>query len=144
MLSKNISTLMLFVKPKKLGIEFTGFTDPLGVGVINAYRLFAWAQQQGKAVEYMLACFKAIYVKGIDLANHENLEDIFKELSLNIEDAYAFQAQHDWQQWADLNQIDLTNLNLWGVPSFSYGNVSYWGQDRIPALEKEINYLRDN
>lgn len=133
-----------FREAKKLGIEFTGFTDPLGTGVINAYRLFAWAQQQGKAVEYMLACFKAIYVNGIDLANHQSLENIFKELSLNIADAYAYQEQHDWQQWADINQIDLTNLNLWGVPSFSYESASYWGQDRIPALEKEINYFQSN
>lgn len=133
-----------FREAKKLGIEFTGFTDPLGSGVINVYRLFSWAQQQGKGVDYMLACFKAIYVNGIDLANHENLKTIFKELSLNIEDAYAYQEQHDWQQWADTNQIDLTNLNLWGVPSFSYANNSYWGQDRIPALEQQINHHKDN
>lgn len=133
-----------FREAKKLGIEFTGFTDPLGAGVINVYRLFAWAQQQGKGVDYMLACFKAVYVNGIDLADPENLKIIFKELSLNIEDAYAYQEQHDWQQWADMNQIDLTNLNLWGVPSFSYATTSYWGQDRIQALEQEINHHKNN
>lgn len=131
-----------FREAKKLGIEFTGFTDPLGAGVINAYRLFAWAEQQGKAVEYMLACFKAIYVNGIDLANLASFDLIFKELSLNIEDAYAYQDQHDWQQWADMNQVELTNLDLWGVPSFSYGKNSYWGQDRILAIEKEITFKR--
>jgi len=129
---------------KKLGIEFNGFTDPLGVGVMNAYRLFAWAQQQGKAHEYMLACFKAIYVNGIDLANPEHIETIYKDLSLNVEDGYGYQEQHDWQQWADLNQVELTNLNLWGVPSFSYGKSSYWGQDRILVLEKEINLVKIN
>lgn len=123
---------------KKLDIEFKGFTDPLGDGVINAYRLFAWAQQQGKAIEYILACFRAIYVDGIDLAIAENVDSIFENLALDVEAAKAYQQEHDWQQWADLNQMSLTQLNYWGVPSFSYGESSYWGQDRISSLEKEI------
>tara|TARA_R110000744_G_scaffold167351_7_gene284765 strand:+ start:8405 stop:9703 length:1299 start_codon:yes stop_codon:yes gene_type:complete len=127
---------------KKLGIEFNGFTDPLGDGVINAYRLFAWAQQQGKAVEYILACFQAIYVDGIDLANPENVKTIFRKLALDVDDATIYQEQNDWQQWADINQVELTKLNLWGVPCFSYGGYSYWGQDRIFELEKEIKTFR--
>ncbi|MBA6389813.1 DsbA family protein [Colwellia sp. BRX10-3] len=127
---------------KKLGIEFNGFVDPLGSGVINAYRLFAWAQQQGKATEYILACFRAIYVDGIDLSKANNIDDLMKNLALDIEAANAYQLQHDWQQWADTNQVDLTKLDLWGVPCFSYGECCYWGQDRIPLLEEEIKNLK--
>ena len=123
---------------KKLGIEFNGFVDPLGEGVINAYRLFAWAQEQGKATEYIWACFRAIYVNGIDLTDSVNVDNIVKGLGLDVDEANAYQHQHDWQQWADINQVDLTKLNLWGVPCFSYAESSYWGQDRIPFLEKEI------
>jgi len=126
---------------KKLDIEFRGFTDPLGDGVINAYRLFAWAQQQGKAIEYILACFRAIYVDDIDLAITENVDSIYKSLALDVDAAKAYQQEHDWQQWADLNQMSLTQLNYWGVPSFSYGESSYWGQDRISSLEKEIKHF---
>jgi 2-hydroxychromene-2-carboxylate isomerase len=127
---------------KKLGIEFNGFVDPLGSGVINAYRLFSWAQQQGKATEYILACFRAIYVDGIDLSNAKNIDDLMKNLALDIEAANAYQQEHDWQQWVDTNQIDLTKLDLWGAPCFSYGECCYWGQDRIPLLEEEIKNLK--
>tara|TARA_R110000787_G_scaffold142302_4_gene255924 strand:+ start:225 stop:1439 length:1215 start_codon:yes stop_codon:yes gene_type:complete len=123
---------------KRLGIEFNGFADPLGEGVMNAYRLFAWAEQQGKASEYMLACFRAIYVDDIDLTKSANVDNIMQDLALDVDDANAYQQQHDWQQWADINQVDLAKLNFWGVPSFSYGERSFWGQDRIPALESEI------
>ena len=126
---------------KRLNIEFNGFSDPLGNGVMNAYRCFAWAQQQGKGTEYMLACFRAIYVEGIELANPVNVENIMKNLALNIDDANVYQQEHDWQQWADINQIELSKLSLWGVPCFTYGVCSYWGQDRIPLLEKEIKLL---
>ncbi len=126
---------------ERLNIEFNGFSDPLGKGVINAYRCFAWAQQQDKGTEYMLACFRAIYVQGIELANPVNVENIMKNLALNIDDANAYQQEHDWQQWADINQIELSKLSLWGVPCFTYGACSYWGQDRIPLLEKEIKLL---
>jgi len=129
---------------KKLNIEFTGFVDPLGDGVINAYRFFAWAELQGKATEYMLACFRAIYVDGIELADAKSVDKIMKKLTLNVDDARAFQQDHDWQQWADVNQVALNKLNLWGVPCFTYGKSSYWGQDRIPLLEKEIKSTLSN
>jgi 2-hydroxychromene-2-carboxylate isomerase len=126
---------------KRLGIEFNGFVDPTRDGVINVYRLFSWAQEQGKGIEYMLACFRAIYVNGIDLSKAKHVNTIFKQLALNVDDANRYQQQHDWQQWADINQIELTKLNLWGVPCFSYGRYSFWGQDRIPALAAAINEL---
>jgi len=129
---------------KKLGIEFNGFVDPLAEGVINVYRLFAWAQQQGKATEYMMACFRAIYVDGIDLSNRANIEQVMHKLALDVEAANAYQQQHDWQQWADINQMDLSKLNLWGVPCFSYSRYSFWGQDRMPLLEKEIKLFLSN
>lgn len=127
----------------KHGIEFNGFTDPLRAGVINVYRLFAWAEFNGQACNYMLACFRAVYVNEIDLSKSNNIAAIYAELALNIKDAEAYQATHDWQQWADMNQADLAEINFWGVPSFSFAQYSYWGQDRIPYLENTINELND-
>lgn len=123
---------------KKLAIEFNGFVDPLGAGVINAYRMFAWAEKQGQAKEYMLACFRAVYVENIDLSVAENVDSILEKLGLDKVAAHAYSARHDWQQWADCNQKALTALEFWGVPCFKLDNHSYWGQDRIPYLEKEI------
>ncbi|WP_158089105.1 DsbA family protein [Cognaticolwellia mytili] len=123
---------------KKLNIEFNGFVDPLGDGVINAYSMFAWAQQQGKGKEYMLACFRAVYVENIDLSDTENIDIIIEELALDKQAAHAYKAKNNWQQWADNNQAELTSLAFWGVPCFKMKNFSYWGQDRISILEKEI------
>ena len=92
----------------------------------------------------MLACFRAIYVDGIELADAKSVDKIMKKLTLNVDDARAFEKNHDWQQWADVNQVALNKLNLWGVPCFTYGQSSYWGQDRIPLLEKEIKSTLSN
>ncbi len=123
---------------KKLNIEFNGFVDPIGAGVINAYGMFAWAEQQGKAKEYILACFRAIYVDNIDLSESKNIENIVDVLALDYQQATAYQTEHHWQQWADNNQVELTKLAFWGVPCFKLANSSYWGQDRIQFLEEEI------
>jgi 2-hydroxychromene-2-carboxylate isomerase len=123
---------------KKLNIEFNGFVDPLGAGVINAYAMFAWAQQQGKEIDYMLACFRAVYVDNIDLSCIENVDNIINVLGLDSQQAHTYQAEHDWQQWADNNQIELTTLKFWGVPCFKLKNAKYWGQDRIQLLEQKI------
>ena len=38
------------------------------------------------------------------------------------------------------NQKDLEKLGLWGVPSFHYKGLSFWGQDRISFLEAIIRF----
>lgn len=123
---------------RKLNIEFNGFADPIGAGVVNVYKMFAFASSKGKGTEYMLACFRAVYVNDIDLSQAVKVDDILVKLALNVEEAQAYQAEHDWQIWADKNQVELTKLAFWGVPCFKWKNNSYWGQDRIIFLEKEI------
>jgi 2-hydroxychromene-2-carboxylate isomerase len=35
----------------------------------------------------------------------------------------------------------MTNLGLWGVPSFRVGDVAVWGQDRLWVIETELQRL---
>ena len=89
-----------------------------------------------------MACFRAIYVNGIDLTNPVNVDNIVKGLGLDVDEANAYQQQHDWQQWADINQVELTKLNLWGVPCFSYRESAFGGKIVFHALEKEIKLFQ--
>jgi 2-hydroxychromene-2-carboxylate isomerase len=44
----------------------------------------------------------------------------------------------DWRAWAEENRQLLVGKGCWGVPSFAYGNLAVWGQDRIWAIEDAI------
>lgn len=120
------------------GIPYSSFIDPIGLGVIKCFELFAYAQAQGKSLAFIEAVFNAIYVRNIDVAITNNLIKLCENLALDYQTALKYGLDHDWQQWSDENQIALDELGFWGVPCFRFGNAAYWGQDRLAEIEKAI------
>lgn len=114
------------------------FIDPAGQGVVNSYQLFPYAEKHGKAIEYIDALFEAVFVRGMDLAKTENLVHICQQIRLDYKAAIVFSKEHDWQQITDLHQTKLDNLGFWGVPCFTYDEVSCWGQDKLWQIEEKI------
>lgn len=43
------------------------------------------------------------------------------------------------------NLAELKSWDLWGVPSFQYGDQQWWGQDRFRSIEDAIvdDLMRD-
>ena len=123
---------------KSLKIPFNGFVDPLGEGVVNTYKLFAYANAQGKAEAYMEKVFEAIYVRNLNLADKANIVLLCRELELDCQAAVEYALQHDWQEWVDLHQVEISEMEFWDVPCFRYRNANCWGQDRLWQIEQEI------
>ena len=44
----------------------------------------------------------------------------------------------DWRRWAEVNQAALIASGFWGVPSFVYGEVKVWGQDRLWRIDQAM------
>ncbi|GLX77948.1 2-hydroxychromene-2-carboxylate isomerase [Thalassotalea insulae] len=119
-------------------IDFRGFVDPLGKGIIDCYQLVSYADSQGKAIDYIEQVFQAIYVDGLDVANPDVIKEVCRRLGLNYQHAMRYNEQHDWQQWVDNNQVELEKMGFWGVPCFKYRDISCWGQDRLVQIEQAI------
>ncbi|MBB6543707.1 DsbA family protein [Thalassotalea piscium] len=120
------------------GIPYCSFVDPIGQGVIKCFQLFAYAQAQGKSLAFIQAVFDAIYINNIDVAITNNLINLCKAIELDYQAALEYGLANDWQQWSDENQMALDKLGFWGVPCFRYGDVAYWGQDRLAEIEKAV------
>lgn len=114
------------------------FIDPAGQGVINSYQLFPYAEAKGKSIEYIDAIFEAVFVRGMDLAKTENIARICEEIALDYNAAISFSKENDWQQMTDLHQTTLDKLGFWGIPCFTYDEVSCWGQDKLWQIEEKI------
>lgn len=114
------------------------FIDPAGQGVINSYQLFPYAEAQGKAIEYIDAIFKAVFVLGMDLAKTQSLVTICEQIHLDYYAAIDFSKENDWQQITDLHQTALDKLGFWGIPCFTYDELSCWGQDKLWQIEEKI------
>jgi 2-hydroxychromene-2-carboxylate isomerase len=123
---------------QQANIPFSATTCLTEQGIINCYQVFAYAEHQGKAIDYIEAVFEAIYVNNIDLALLVNLKDICRILELDYQQALVYGESHDWQQWSDVNQTALDKIGLWGVPCFSYQDTHCWGQDRLAQIEQAI------
>ena len=122
---------------KRFGIPFGKVCDPLGEGVNNCMALFTYARQQGKDKEFIAATSTGIWAQGMDMSQQGNLRKIIKSIGLDWEQAKKHLSA-DWQPMAEGNRNDLEALGLWGVPSFKYGDLVIWGQDRLWALEEAI------
>jgi 2-hydroxychromene-2-carboxylate isomerase len=122
----------------KLEVPFTGITDPLGQGIINAFQVFAYADKENKGLAFIKSAFNAIYVDGLDLSQNSVIASLCKQHKLNYEEALEHNNEHDWQQWSDCNQASLDGMGLWGAPCFRFKETTCWGQDRLAQIEQAI------
>ncbi len=119
-------------------IAFGKIADPLGEGVERCMALFYFAKQQAKEKQLVDAISQGIWAEGIDTASDKGLRRLVCRAGLDWGQAKKCLAEQDWKVQAEKNQRDLNQLGLWGVPSFQYQGLAFWGQDRLAAIIKEI------
>jgi len=129
---------------RKLGLPYGFVADPLGPGVERCYALFEYARSQGRELDYMLAYARAVNAEGIRSETDAGLEQIVTRAGLDWQSARPLLSDTRWRSWAETNRQAMYDLGLWGVPSFRYGNVSCWGQDRLWLIEEEIRARTGN
>ncbi|WP_036133607.1 DsbA family protein [Marinobacter nitratireducens] len=122
----------------KLGIPYGFVADPLGSGVERCYALFEYARSQGREIDYMRTYARAVNAEGIRSETDAGLKVIVKRAGLNWQAAKPLLNDESWRDWAEDNRKAMYECGLWGVPSFRYGHVSCWGQDRLWVIENAI------
>jgi 2-hydroxychromene-2-carboxylate isomerase len=126
----------------KLGIDYGFVADPLGEGVKRCYALFKYAQSLGKETGFLLNYAEAVNAQGIRSETDAGLRIIVERTGLDW--AYAQQLLKDddcseqWQVWAEENRAQMLALGSWGVPTFQYGDLVLWGQDRAGLIERAV------
>ena len=115
-------------------IPFGKFMDPLGKGIINCLKVFPLAKEENKAFEYCLTLFESIWANGVDVSKIKNFQRILKPLEFDPEKIQDQIENFDPDPYLEKNKVELFALELWGVPSFTDGHDTFWGQDRIPFI----------
>ncbi|MEP6133352.1 DsbA family protein, partial [Marinobacter sp.] len=122
----------------KLGIPYGFVADPLGSGVERCYALFEYARSLGRETDYMLTYARAVNAEGIRSETNAGLKVIVERAGLDWQKAKALLNDQSWRGWVEDNRKAMYDCGLWGVPSFRYGAVSCWGQDRLWIIKDEI------
>jgi 2-hydroxychromene-2-carboxylate isomerase len=122
----------------KLGIPYGFVADPLGPGVERCYALFDYARSQGRKIDYMRSYARAVNAEGIRSETDAGLKQIVERAGLDWQKARMHLNDESWRDWAEDNRLAMYECGLWGVPSFRYGAVSCWGQDRLWIIDQAI------
>ncbi len=122
----------------KYGIEFGVVADPLGKGVERCYALIEFAQSAGKAVEFFESAARGVWAEGIRSDTDEGLKVLVERAGLDWEQARALLQNDSWRERVQLNLTEMYGHDLWGVPSFIYGDLKVFGQDRLDCVERAI------
>ncbi|MBE0486921.1 DsbA family protein [Marinobacter sp.] len=122
----------------KLSIPYGFVADPLGPGVERCYALFEYARSEGREIDYMRSYARAVNAEGIRSETDAGLKVIVERAGLDWQKAKTRLDDESWRDWAEDNRQAMYECGLWGVPSFRYGAVSCWGQDRLWVIDETI------
>ena len=127
---------------EKLAIDYGFVADPLGKGVENCYLLFSYAQSLGCEQQFILNYAQAVNAQGVRSETDAGLKVIVQRSGMDWDYAKSIlqnpKADKEWRQWAESNRQEMLALGSWGVPTFQYGDLVLWGQDRIGIIESKI------
>lgn len=122
----------------KLGIAYGFVADPLGPAVERCYALLDYARREDRLTEFLLSFARGVNAEGIRAETDAGLARIVGRAGLDWETARPLLADSDWRREVDSNLEEMRSLGLWGVPCFRYGDIHFWGQDRLGLMEQAI------
>jgi 2-hydroxychromene-2-carboxylate isomerase len=123
----------------RLGIPFGHVCDPLGKGIGYSLAVFFnCAVGKGLELELARSVMQGIWSEARDVAHIPDLLFLAGRAGIGEAEVRAAIEDPSWQDKGQANRDALTELGLWGVPSFRIGSYSTWGQDRLPLVEAEI------
>lgn len=120
------------------GITLGPWCDPLGAGVERCMAVFRYAGSQRKSRDFMLAAAAGIWSEGLDVASDKGLRTVTERVGLFWPEVVAAMADASWRAEAERNERTLVEFGAWGVPTFVFGTLALWGQDRLWLLARQI------
>ena len=124
---------------RRMNIPFGRICDPLGLAVERGCSLIGYARNQDRAANYFGSFLRGVWADGIDAKTDTGLAYIVERAGLDWGEAKGYLKSSDWQSEVEANRKELTDIGLWGVPSFRCNDTVVWGQDRLWVLEDLLN-----
>ncbi len=120
------------------GIPFGDIFDPVGRPVERGYAILHKAIEIGQGYAFARSFLAGVWADGIDAGTDRGLRTITERAGLRWEDMKPLLGGDHWRADEDLNQKEMFDHGVWGVPSFRVGDVTAWGQDRLWVIEDAL------
>jgi len=123
------------------GVPFGKICDPLGAGVERGYAILHKAISQDHGLEFVQTYFRMVWSEGVNASSDHGLRSIVKAANLDWETSKTSLKDESWRTTAEANRTEMMSRGIWGVPSFRIDDFIVWGQDRLWAIEDELERL---
>lgn len=127
---------------ERLGMPFGTIVDPVGKPTERGLAVLHQAIQVGKGSAFAESFLKGVFAEGIDAGSDAGLNKLAERAGLDQTLVAKALKDESWRKLAEANREELFALGLWGVPSFRVNNnEAHWGQDRLWAIEEELQQV---
>ena len=123
---------------QKYQIPFNSYVTPSFDSILTVYALFTFAQSKNLAQAYLGHVFDAIYRDNLDISSAENLKLVCNKSGIDYQEAKQYSTEYDWQSWVDQHHQEMEQMGFFSSPSFRYGDIEVWGQDKLWLIEQAI------
>ena len=110
-------------------------TDWLAVHIAYIY-----ADDQGKGMAFCLAVYSARFIEGKDVGDKEIMGELSDRCGLDTDALIEAQDKREYKKKLLQGLAQAGKEGVFGVPFFRYKQTSYWGNDRLEWLVREINH----
>ncbi len=128
---------------QRLELAFGDICDPLGRPTERGLAVLMPAIEAGKGEEFLISFLQGAWSEGVDAGTDRGLRMMSERAGINWLDVKAGLGDSAWRTQVERNRNRLTQLGLWGVPSFKVGELAVWGQDRLWLVEAELKRIAE-
>ncbi|MDP3404122.1 MAG: DsbA family protein [Brevundimonas sp.] len=123
---------------ERLDLPFGRVCDPVGRPVERGLAILHGAIATGHGPEFASSFLRGVFAEGVDAGSDRGLRRLVERAGLDWPQARVWMQDESWRAVAEENRQAMFNEDLWGVPSFRFGGLATWGQDRLWLVENAI------
>jgi hypothetical protein len=123
---------------ERLGLPFGSVCDPVGRPVERGLAILNGAMATGAGPAFADSFLRGVFAEAVDAGSDRGLRQLVERAGLDWQQARVWMADESWRAVAEDNRRSMFADQLWGVPSFRFGALSTWGQDRLWLVEQAI------
>ena len=123
---------------ERLALPFGRVADPVGRPVERGLAVLHGAVGVGHGAAFATSFLRGVFAEGVDAGSDRGLQVLVQRAGLDWPQAQAWMTDDGWRSVAEDNRLAMFSDDLWGVPSFRFGPLSTWGQDRLWLVENAI------
>jgi 2-hydroxychromene-2-carboxylate isomerase len=121
-----------------LELPFGSICDPVGRPVERGLAILNGAIATGAGPAFASSFLRGVFAEAVDAGSDRGLRKLAERAGLDWQQARVWMADESWRVVAEDNRRSMFADQLWGVPSFRFGALATWGQDRLWLVEQAI------